>query len=105
MGLDNPIHLVFLLIVLAVYLGLCFIAGRVAERKGRSFALWAGLTFLLWPIVLLVFLLPSKGAHAPTADRQKQCPDCAEWVQYEARVCKHCSYRFDGDPANQELAG
>jgi hypothetical protein len=93
MGLSNPIHLVFLLIVLAIYLGLCFIAGRVAERKGHSFALWFALTFLLWPIVLLVFLLPRKGPNAPTADRQKQCP--AEWVQYEAHVCKHCGYRFD----------
>jgi hypothetical protein len=105
MGLDNPIHLVFLLIVLGIYLGMCFIAGRVAEGKGRSFALWAGLTFLLWPIVLLVFFLPSKRSDARTADRQKQCPDCAEWVQYEARVCKHCGYRFDGDPVNQELSG
>ena len=36
MGLDNPIHLVFLLIVLGIYLGMYFIAGRVAEGKGRS---------------------------------------------------------------------
>jgi hypothetical protein len=72
MGLDNPIHLVFLLIVLAVYLGLCFAAGRVAERKGRSFALWAGLTFLFWPVLLFVFLLPSKRSDAPSADRQSK---------------------------------
>jgi len=25
----------------------------------------------------------------------KQCPDCAEIVLAEARVCKHCGYRFD----------
>ncbi|WP_080576386.1 zinc ribbon domain-containing protein [Mycobacterium avium] len=24
----------------------------------------------------------------------KTCPDCAEDVKYEARVCKHCGYRF-----------
>lgn len=25
---------------------------------------------------------------------QKKCPDCAETVLYDARVCKHCGYRF-----------
>lgn len=94
MGLDNPLHLVFLVLVLGIYGGLCLLAGRTAERKGRSFALWAFLTFLVWPVVLLVFLLPSKHPHAPS-NRRKQCPDCAEWVQFDARVCKHCAYRFD----------
>uniref|UniRef100_UPI0038CF2E0C zinc ribbon domain-containing protein n=1 Tax=Acetobacter senegalensis TaxID=446692 RepID=UPI0038CF2E0C len=25
----------------------------------------------------------------------KRCPDCAEIVQYQAKVCKHCGYRFE----------
>ncbi|WP_165606426.1 zinc ribbon domain-containing protein [Mycolicibacterium celeriflavum] len=25
---------------------------------------------------------------------KKKCPDCAERVLYDARVCKHCGYRF-----------
>jgi hypothetical protein len=25
----------------------------------------------------------------------KRCPDCAEDVKLEARVCKHCGYRFE----------
>jgi Uncharacterised protein family UPF0547 len=30
------------------------------------------------------------------ADRPtRQCPDCAETILTEARVCKHCGYRFD----------
>lgn len=29
---------------------------------------------------------------------QKRCPDCAEPVAMEARVCKHCGYRFPPDP-------
>jgi hypothetical protein len=32
----------------------------------------------------------------PRLDEQptKKCPDCAETVLEEARVCKHCGYRF-----------
>jgi hypothetical protein len=27
---------------------------------------------------------------------EKQCPDCAELVLAQARVCRFCGYRFDG---------
>lgn len=30
----------------------------------------------------------------PRAD-QKKCPDCAEPVRIEAKICRHCKYRFD----------
>ena len=26
---------------------------------------------------------------------KQRCPDCAEWVFIDARVCAHCGYRFD----------
>ena len=30
-----------------------------------------------------------------TSLEQKKCPDCAEMVLMEAKVCKHCRFRFD----------
>lgn len=30
--------------------------------------------------------------------RTKRCPDCAEAIMAEAKVCKHCGYRFDDTP-------
>lgn len=29
--------------------------------------------------------------------REKKCPECAEYVKYQARKCKHCGYLFDDD--------
>jgi hypothetical protein len=38
---------------------------------------------------------PDDGLVAPQADSAtKKCPDCAETVLADARVCKHCGYRF-----------
>jgi hypothetical protein len=36
----------------------------------------------------------------PTAEPTKRCPDCAETILEDARVCKHCGYRF-GEEARQ----
>lgn len=33
--------------------------------------------------------------------RTKKCPDCAELVLSDARVCKHCGFRFDTAPEPQ----
>ena len=30
----------------------------------------------------------------PTADTHVKCPDCAELVKREARVCKHCGCKL-----------
>jgi hypothetical protein len=38
---------------------------------------------------------PDNPLVAPQADSAtKKCPDCAEAVLADARVCKHCGYRF-----------
>lgn len=49
-------------------------------------------------------LLPYLAAESERIEREqgrqvrhvKKCPDCAENVLVDARVCRHCGYRFDG---------
>lgn len=55
--MSNPIHDVVLLVVLAVWIGPAYLAGRVANRKGRSFGLYMVAGLLIGPLVLLGTLL------------------------------------------------
>ena len=29
---------------------------------------------------------------------KKQCLDCKSWIPKDAKVCRHCRYRFDSEP-------
>jgi hypothetical protein len=47
-----------------------YLAGRIAERRGRSFKIWAWIAAIIGPLVLpLVFLFPN--LHGKDGDR---CP-------------------------------
>lgn len=74
----------------------------VASSRGRSGFGWFLLAVIISPLlaIILVALLPSMktaaaGEHeTPTPDTHVKCPDCAELVRKEARVCKHCGCRL-----------
>jgi hypothetical protein len=47
-------------ITLALLVVLTYLAGRVAERRGRSFRNWAGIAAIIGPLALpLVLLFPN----------------------------------------------
>lgn len=70
------------------------------------------LGMLAAPIVIVIWLLvrrPSDSSQPagvpppglPPPIGMKKCPDCAEVVQPDARVCKHCGFRFDAQPRSE----
>ena len=47
-------------VTLIIFVASIYLAGRIAERRGRSFTVWAWIAALIGPLALpLVFLLPN----------------------------------------------
>ena len=92
--------------IFAILLGL--IPANIASNKGRSFGLWwvygAALLIVALPHALLIN--PDKEAvrQGQRAQGMKKCPDCAEMVQGEARVCRYCGYRFSVSHATEVVS-
>lgn len=71
-----------------LWLVLCHVVGRTAERKGEGYWAWTILAFLISP---LLAILVAAVLH-PNRERlgQAQCRSCLEWVPRTATTCKFC---------------
>jgi hypothetical protein len=89
------------------------VVGVAANTRGRSGFLWFLIAVVLSPILagLLVLALPkiASGSDPVFASRLasveqprlKKCPDCAEMVQADAKICRFCRHEF---PTNDAAA-
>jgi hypothetical protein len=62
-----------------------------AQKRGYSLAIGAvfgAILGILAPLMLFVSGV-SKG------EQSKKCPDCAEFVKADAKVCKHCGCKLE----------
>jgi len=101
------------LVLIAAYLLPTIVATQSGSRNAASVAivnLFLGWTFIGWVVALAMAVggqTPSAQRHVPDASgppvsakaatkATKKCPDCAETVLADARVCKHCGCRFAG---------
>lgn len=78
------------------WLILAILVGVYANTKGRSGLGFFLIAVILSPLVGFIIALvisPVKEvieANAIQSGDMKKCPDCAELVKAEAKICKHC---------------
>lgn len=100
-----------MLTIIFFWLMFALVVGMIASSRGRSGFGWFLLACLVSPLLAGIFLLVSSNlatkAERPDPSTHVKCPDCAELVLAEAKVCKHCSCKLvpvsqqtnaDGEP-------
>lgn len=91
-----------------VFIGLFFLLPipvnvYLAVTRGKSVLLFLIFTFFLgWIITLILAIMSPVDLEARSGpETHMKCPDCAELILLDAKVCKHCGCRV-GPP--QEVA-
>lgn len=83
-------------IILPVLIGL--IPAAIARSKGRSFIGWWLYGALIFIVALPHSILAQSKLENIEArqlgEGMKKCPECAELVKRDARVCRFCGHSF-----------
>ena len=108
--MDAGIALLVLMIV-ALYVGVAWLFGTEARRKGRGFWDWAIISViagLIAPVIgwVIVGVIIATWKPAPATRATKACPSCAEQVLVEARKCRYCGEILEPvDQGNANASG
>lgn len=82
--------------IIIFWLVLAILVGVFAGSKGRSGFGYFLLAILLSPLIgfiivlILSPVLKNTEAKSIASGNLKKCPECAELVKAEAKICKHC---------------
>lgn len=91
------------LIVTSLVIGLilAFFISRDAGKRNMNEGLWFLIVLILSILGMILYLIvrnplpsPADNEYIEYDSELKKCPDCAEYIKIDARVCRFCGFRF-----------
>jgi len=80
--------------------------GYPSKNEGYNFFVWwifgASLFIIALPWAILLKSKKGEPKIRRVSEGMKKCPECAELIKREARVCRFCGYEFYAKPLSQE---
>ncbi len=80
------------LLIIGIVMGV--VVALVANSKGRSGCAWFFYGVLIWPVALVHILVSTSTPESEMRRAKMQgripCPNCAELIKQDARICPYC---------------
>jgi len=86
---------------LVVWVGLAVLIGYYYKQKGLNSVL--GFLLSLFASPLIAFIVGALlSPESKVFGKLKKCPQCAEFVKVEAKICRFCNYTFKEEEKKPE---